>query len=67
MNNSNIDSIEDSTVNPILEEIKEKCYKNLMEVCRGLAESLNISTNAVMTIEVSLKQISFFYIWTKMK
>ncbi|KAL4134912.1 hypothetical protein QTP88_006597 [Uroleucon formosanum] len=51
LNNSNIDSIEDSTVNPILEEIKEKCYKNLMEVCRGLAESLNISTNAVMTIE----------------
>ncbi|XP_060858360.1 recQ-like DNA helicase Blm isoform X2 [Metopolophium dirhodum] len=48
---SNIVSIKDSTVNPILEEIKEKCYTNLMEVCRGLAESLNISTNAVMTIQ----------------
>jgi len=58
---SNIVSIKDSTVNPILEEIKEKCYTNLMEVCRGLAESLDISTNAVMTIQVSLKQISLRY------
>lgn len=48
---SNIVSIKDSTENPILEEIKEKCYTNLMEVCRGLAESLNINTNAVMTIQ----------------
>jgi len=48
-------SIKDSTVNPIIEEIKEKCYTNLMEVCRGLAESLDISTNAVMTIQVSIK------------
>ncbi|XP_025198118.1 Bloom syndrome protein homolog [Melanaphis sacchari] len=44
-------SVKDNTINPILEEIKEKCYTNLMEICRGLAESLGISTNAVMTVQ----------------
>lgn len=57
MIDSRIVSIKDSTVNPIIEEIKEKCYTNLMEVCRGLAESLDISTNAVMTIQVSIRQL----------
>lgn len=41
------------TVNPILKEIQEKCYENLMDVCRGLAASLEINTSAVMTIQVS--------------
>jgi bloom syndrome protein len=39
-------------VNPVLKEIQERCYENLMEVCRGIAASLNITTNAVMTIQV---------------
>ncbi|XP_025411035.1 Bloom syndrome protein homolog isoform X1 [Sipha flava] len=38
-------------VNPVLKEIQERCYENLMEVCRGIAASLNITTNAVMTIQ----------------
>jgi len=41
-------------VNPIIKEIQEKCYENLMDVCRGLAASLEISINAVMTIQVIL-------------
>jgi len=52
---SKIVSVKDNTINPILEEIKEKCYTNLIEICRGLAESLGISTNAVMTVQVSFK------------
>ncbi|XP_060844582.1 recQ-like DNA helicase Blm [Rhopalosiphum padi] len=48
---SKIVSVKDNTINPILEEIKEKCYTNLIEICRGLAESLGISTNAVMTVQ----------------
>ncbi|XP_026809821.1 Bloom syndrome protein homolog [Rhopalosiphum maidis] len=38
-------------VNTVLKEIQEKCYENLMDVCRGLAASLNVNTNAVMTIQ----------------
>lgn len=41
-------------MNPIIKEIQEKCYENLMDVCRGLAASLEISINAVMTIQVIL-------------
>jgi len=53
--NSKIVNVKDNTINPMLEEIKEKCYTNLMDTCRGLAESLGISTNAVMTVQVNLK------------
>lgn len=42
-----------SQVNPVLKEIQENCYENLMDVCRAIAASLNINTNAVMTIQVS--------------
>lgn len=49
-------------VNPILKEIQEKCYESLMDVCRGIAASLNINTNAVMPIQV-IKMI--VYINTK--
>lgn len=42
-----------SLVNPVIKEIQEKCYENLMDVCRGIAASLNVNTNAVMTIQVS--------------
>ncbi|KAF0766088.1 Uncharacterized protein FWK35_00001987 [Aphis craccivora] len=48
---SKVVNVKDSTINPMLEEIKEKCYTNLMDICRGLAESLGISTNAVMTVQ----------------
>jgi len=48
-------NVKDNTINPMLEEIKEKCYNNLMDICRGLAESLGINTNAVMTVQVNLK------------
>jgi len=40
-------------VNPVLKEIQERCYENLMDICRGIASSLNVNTNAVMTIQVS--------------
>jgi len=39
-------------VNPIIKRIQEKCYENLIDVCRGLAASLEINTTAVMTIQV---------------
>lgn len=39
-------------INPVFKEIEDKCYENLMDVCRGLAASLEINTSAVMTIEV---------------
>lgn len=42
-----------SPVNPVIKEIQDKCYENLMDVCRGIAASLNVNTNAVMTIQVS--------------
>ncbi|XP_050061310.1 recQ-like DNA helicase Blm isoform X2 [Aphis gossypii] len=48
---SKIVNVKDNTINPMLEEIKEKCYTNLMDTCRGLAESLGINTNAVMTVQ----------------
>lgn len=55
--NSVIDGIssssKDKIVNPNLKKIQEKCYENLMDVCRGLAASLDINTNAVMNINVS--------------
>ncbi|KAL5239921.1 hypothetical protein ACI65C_007331 [Semiaphis heraclei] len=38
-------------VNSVLKEIQEKCYEQLMDVCRGIAASLNVNTNAVMTIQ----------------
>lgn len=40
-------------INPILKEIQERCYENLMDICRGIAASLNVNTNAIMTIQVS--------------
>lgn len=49
-------SKKEPAINPMLKEIQEKCYENLMDVCRGLAASLEINTSAVMTIQVS---------WTK--
>lgn len=42
-----------SPVNPVLKEIQERCYESLMDVCRGIAASLHVNTNAVMTIQVS--------------
>lgn len=44
-------------MDPIIKEVQEKCYANLMEVCRGLAASLEINTNAIMSIQVSWKKI----------
>ncbi|XP_022183329.1 Bloom syndrome protein homolog [Myzus persicae] len=38
-------------VNTVLKEIQEKCYEHLMDVCRGIAASLNVNTNAIMTIQ----------------
>lgn len=44
-------------INPGLKEIEDKCYENLMDVCRGLAASLEVNTSAIMSIEVRLKKI----------
>lgn len=44
---------QNSPANPVIKEIQERCYESLMDVCRGLAASLNVNTNAVMTIQVS--------------
>jgi bloom syndrome protein len=46
-------SKKEPAINPMLKEIQEKCYENLMDVCRGLAASLEINTSAVMTVQVS--------------
>lgn len=46
-------------VNNVLKEIQEKCYENLMDVCRSLAASLNVNTNAVMTIQVSNYELMY--------
>lgn len=40
-------------MNPILKEIQDRCYENIMDVYRVLAESLNVNTDAIMTIQVS--------------
>lgn len=48
------------STNSALKELQEKCYENLMDVCRGLATSLNISTSAVMTLQVSKKNNNFY-------
>lgn len=52
-------SSKDEIINPVLKEIEDKCYENLMDVCRGLAASLEINTSAVMTIEVCFKYDNF--------
>lgn len=56
-------------MNPILKEIQERCYENLMDVCRAIAESLNVNTNAIMTIQVSnnyiFKLLSINIIYTQ--
>ncbi|XP_025419354.1 Bloom syndrome protein homolog isoform X2 [Sipha flava] len=44
-------SKKEPAINPMLKEIQEKCYENLMDVCRGLAASLEINTSAVMTVQ----------------
>lgn len=41
-------------MNPVLKEIQERCYENLMDVCRGIAASLSVNTNAIMPIQVSI-------------
>lgn len=47
-------NLKDESVNPIVKEIQEKCYEDLMDVCRGLAASLEINTSAVMSMQVGL-------------
>ncbi|XP_050439513.1 recQ-like DNA helicase Blm isoform X2 [Adelges cooleyi] len=37
--------------NPLIKEIQEKCYEDLMDVCRGLAASLSINYTAVMSMQ----------------
>lgn len=44
-------------MDPTIKEIHEKCYANLMEVCRALAASLEINTSAIMNTQVSWKII----------
>lgn len=44
-------------INPVLKEIEDKCFESLMDVCRGLAASLEINTSAVMATQVCLKNI----------
>ncbi|XP_050543933.1 recQ-like DNA helicase Blm [Daktulosphaira vitifoliae] len=47
--------INNTPTNPAIKEIEERCYENLMDVCRGIAASLNINTNSVMNIEAILE------------
>ncbi|XP_063216247.1 recQ-like DNA helicase BLM isoform X3 [Bacillus rossius redtenbacheri] len=34
-----------------LQELQEKCYGQLMDVCRGIADTLGISTHSVMNVQ----------------
>ncbi|XP_050434799.1 recQ-like DNA helicase Blm isoform X2 [Adelges cooleyi] len=44
-------------VNPVIKEIEDRCYENLMDVCRGIAASLNVNTNAIMNVQ-AIKEMS---------
>lgn len=55
---NNFSDTKNKTIDAVLKEIQEKCYKNLMEICQGLSASLNISINDVLPIQVML---FFFY------
>ncbi|XP_050527385.1 recQ-like DNA helicase Blm isoform X2 [Daktulosphaira vitifoliae] len=46
-----IKNIKQTTDNSLIKEIQEKCCQDLMDVCRGLAASLNINLNAVMSMQ----------------
>lgn len=51
---NNFSDTKNQTIEVVLKEIEEKCYKNLMEICYGLSASLNISINDVLPIQVIL-------------
>lgn len=51
---NNLSDTKNETIDAVLKEIEEKCYKNLMEICHGLSASLNISINDVLPIQVML-------------
>lgn len=60
----NFSDTKNKTIDPILKEIQEKCYKNLMEICHGLSASLNISINDVLPIQVVLFFFMKFFVFS---
>lgn len=52
--NETLSSIKDESMKSFNNEIERKCYENLMDVCRGLAASLDINISDIMPIQVSL-------------
>lgn len=44
-------------------QIQDRCYEDLMDLCRTMAESLNIKANSIMTIQVITYSFNFNHNW----
>lgn len=54
------DGVGRSAISRELKQLQEKCYSDLMDVCRALADSLCVSTASIMNVQVCFYFYRFY-------